>query len=954
MKIRIFALAKELGLDSKILIDLANEAGVSIKNSALASVSPAERDTILQHIEGKKSSENVATTHSSEPAAPLREAQAGTSRKIRAINTASNAGSNQTTVIDSPDQETADVEEYVEADSADSADSADDLPESPQEAATDTETIVSPEVDDKTTDVDEVAATDEIAATDKTAEAEPESDSDSQKDGKKKKPKKKTKKSKEPAQTAPIQPGDYVPPTGSHGSTIREMKPRGTLPTDSAAARRPKQKAKQVVLPNVAATPNYVPPKAKPAAKKEQAAQKPDIPLTADVLASDHSPLRQHLKQHRKKESGPQERTKQTSRRGQPEENASAQTPRKERRRSRRFQQDDSSSTVRHRTRRRRKNTKPVVLKTEAAVEVPCTIRAFSEAIGRPANLFIKSLFQKGQMMTMNDIIDEEIALELALEVGVDLEIKHPRDVEQELIASFEQDDSDEALVSRPPIITILGHVDHGKTTLLDKIRSGNVADGEAGGITQHIASYQVEHGGKKLTFVDTPGHAAFGEMRARGAGVTDIVVLVVAADDGVMPQTIECISHARAAGVPMIVAMNKIDLPEINEQKVLQELAAQNVLPAEWGGDIEVVRTSAETGQGLDDLLETLLLTAELHEYKANPERDATGVCLEAFMDEGRGSIAWLVVQKGTLRVGDLILCGEAYGRVRAIYDDHDVELSEAGPSMPVKITGLNIVPDAGEHFFVVDDIEKARQTAENRHHRGRAEVLSTRGVSRTLEDILSDVREGSVQDLPLILKADTPGSLEALRGELGKFDHPEVRVEIVHSGVGGVNESDVALASASGAIIIAFHVIPEDRAEQLAAREGVDIRRYQIIYEVTETIRNSLEGLLVPEKVEKMTGRALVLQTFKVTRFGVIAGCRILNGTIDRTNRVRVIRDQAVLNDYNIASLRREKDDVKEVREGMECGIRLDGFNDVKQGDLFEAFRIDEVKRTLESPTE
>ncbi|MFQ5735224.1 MAG: translation initiation factor IF-2, partial [Planctomycetaceae bacterium] len=426
--------------------------------------------------------------------------------------------------------------------------------------------------------------------------------------------------------------------------------------------------------------------------------------------------------------------------------------------------------------------------------------------------------------------------------------------------------------------------------------------------------------------------------------------VLVVAADDGVMPQTVECISHAKAAAVPIVVAMNKIDLPDANEQKVLQDLAGQDVLPAEWGGDVEVVRTSATTGQGIDDLLETLLLTAELNEYKADPQRDAFGVCLEAFMDEGRGVLAWLIVQQGTLRVGDVVLCGEAHGRIRAIYNDLDKEVSDAGPSTPVVVAGLDVVPGAGNHFFVMPEIEEARDVVEQRRHRGRFEELAGRNPPRTLEDILGDARSGTVQDLPLIIKADTPGSLEALRGELEKLDHPEVRVQIVHEAVGGVNESDVSLAGASGAIVIAFHVIPEDRAAELADREGVDIRRYRIIYEVTDEIRRLLEGLLEPERVEVNTGRALVLQTFKISRFGVIAGCRVLNGTIERNHRVHVIRDQTVINDYNIASLRREKEDVREVREGMECGIRLEGFNDVKEGDLLEAFRIDQVKRTLD----
>jgi translation initiation factor IF-2 len=399
-----------------------------------------------------------------------------------------------------------------------------------------------------------------------------------------------------------------------------------------------------------------------------------------------------------------------------------------------------------------------------------------------------------------------------------------------------------------------------------------------------------------------------------------------------------------------MVVAMNKIDLPNRNEQRVLQELAANNVLPAEWGGDVEVARTSATTGQGIDDLLETLLLTAELREFKSDPNRPAAGVCLEAFRDEGRGVLAWMVVQVGTLNIGDYIVCGEASGRIRALYNDQDEEIESAGPSTPVRVAGLDVIPGAGERFYVVGSTEEARQIASNRRDRGRAATLSGRGRPRSLDDILNAARGGAVQDLPLVIKADTPGSLEALRHEISKIDHPEVRVQIVHEGVGGVNESDVSLAEASGAIIIAFHVIPEDRAQILAERQGVDIRRYNIIYEVTETIKRSLEGLLLPERVQVATGRALVLQTFHISRFGTIAGCRVLNGTIERSNRVHVIRDQAVLADYDIASLKRNKDDAREVREGMECGIRLEGFNDVKEGDLLEAFRVDEIKRTLE----
>jgi translation initiation factor IF-2 len=438
--------------------------------------------------------------------------------------------------------------------------------------------------------------------------------------------------------------------------------------------------------------------------------------------------------------------------------------------------------------------------------------------------------------------------------------------------------------------------------------------------------------------------------MRARGASVTDIVVLVVAADDGVMPQTQECISHAKVADVPVIVALNKTDLPDSNIEKVLGELAANEITPAEWGGDVEVVRTSALNGEGIDDLLETILLTAELHELKASDQRKAAGLCLEAFRDEGRGALAWLIVQTGTLRKGDVIVCGAAFGRVRAIYNDRDEAIESAGPSTPVRIAGLDRVPGAGDHFHVLGGLDEAREVAELRRERGRTEALVSSGRPRTMEEILEAAREGQAQDLALIIKGDTPGSIEALRGELGKFDHPEVRVQVLHHGVGGVNESDVMLAVASGAIIIAFHVVPDEKARLLAVAEGVEVRRYDVIYEVIDHIKLALEGLLAPEEVEVSTGRAVVLQTFHISRFGTIAGSRVLNGTITRNDRIRVIRDQKVLNDYPIASLRSVKDDVREVRRGMECGIRLDGFNDIKEGDELQSFRIDQVKRTLE----
>jgi translation initiation factor IF-2 len=749
---------------------------------------------------------------------------------------------------------------------------------------------------------------------------------------------------------AGISRSDYVAPTGAGLSGIREMKPRASIRDIEGKTRRDKGK-KVPSLPSVA-RPTFKPPT--PSAKADEPAQKPEVRLTADLLKQ-QSPLANILKKHKDEIKKPRTIVE--------EEDTSPRKPRagslglaearEERRRKRQRTRGDEEvegQTITKIPKRHRRAGGPVPLKSEATVTLPMTVREFSETLGRPAKDILGILFRAGRMVTINDVLDENTALEVALELGIDLTVERAATIEDALAARLERPDEELGVpvVARAPVITILGHVDHGKTTLIDRLRSSNVTAGEAGGITQHIAAYQIEHNAQKLTFVDTPGHAAFGEMRARGANVTDIVVLVVAADDGVMPQTVECISHARAAGVPIVVAMNKIDLPGANEQKVLNGLAQHEVLPLEWGGDTEVVRISALKGTGVDVLLETLLFTAEDKQFSAPAEVPAEGVCLEAFRDEGLGPVVWMIVSRGTLRVGDVVACGSACGRVRAMYNDRGIEVAEAPPSTPVRVAGLDVVPDAGDQFVVTDDLEEAREIADWYHERGRAELLALRGGPKTLEQFFAD-RDGSVRVLPLIIKADTPGSIEALRGELGKFEHPEVRVNIIHDGVGGVNESDVTLAASAGAIIIAFHVVAEDRAEQLAGREAVEIRRYNIIYNVTDDIKQALEGLLRPERVEVSTGRALVLRTFPISRIGTIAGCRVLNGTIERSNRVHLIRDQTVLNDYPIASLKREKDDAREVREGLECGIRLDGFNDVKEGDLLEAFRIEERKRTL-----
>ena len=499
-------------------------------------------------------------------------------------------------------------------------------------------------------------------------------------------------------------------------------------------------------------------------------------------------------------------------------------------------------------------------------------------------------------------------------------------------------------------MVTFLGHVDHGKTSLLDKILSSDVAARESGGITQHIRAYKVDRNGKTITFVDTPGHEAFTQMRARGANVTDCAVIVVAADDGVMPQTEEAISHAKAAGVPIVACINKIDLPGADVQRVYQQLAAVELLPTEWGGETEVVKTSAVTGEGVDSLLDTLLTIAELHDLRANPDRMAAGVCLDASIHEGRGVVACLLVQKGTLNIGDPLVCGEATGNVKSMFDTLTRrKVTEAGPARPVFVTGLDVPPGAGERFQEVESIALAREVALKRADIRRHSNLSSAPVHVTLENLADRLGAEKAPTLNLILRADVRGSIEAILKELQKLEHPEVKIRILQATVGGVTEADVQLADASDAVIIGFNVVPDERARSLAEDRGVQIRRYDIIYQVTDDLKKALEGMLAPEKREADLGRAIVQRTFAISRVGVVAGCRVIAGIIARNGRMRVIRDSRVIGEYGIESLKREKDDAREVRDGLECGIKLAGFNDIKEGDIFECYRIEEVARTL-----
>ncbi|RAR43380.1 translation initiation factor IF-2 [Paenibacillus sp. MDMC362] len=572
------------------------------------------------------------------------------------------------------------------------------------------------------------------------------------------------------------------------------------------------------------------------------------------------------------------------------------------------------------------------------------TVGETAKLLHKDASEVIKKLIFLGVMATINQELDIDTILLLAGEFGVEVEVKIP--VEEDRFETVEENDAPEELKDRPPVVTIMGHVDHGKTTLLDAIRSTNVSSGEAGGITQHIGAYQVEINNKKITFLDTPGHEAFTAMRARGAQVTDMTIIVVAADDGVMPQTVEAINHAKAAGLPIIVAVNKIDKPDANPDKVKQELTEYELVPEEWGGDTIFVNVSAKQRMGLEDLLEMILLVAEVNEYKANPDKRARGTVIEAELDKGRGPVARILVQHGTLKVGDAFVAGNCFGRIRAMVNDKGRRLKEAGPSTPVEITGLTEVPGAGDPFMVFEDERKARNIADKRAITHRQSELNT-NTRVTLDDLFQHIKDGEIKDLNVIIKGDVQGSVEALKGSLNKIEVEGVRVKIIHSGAGAITESDIILAAASNAIVIGFNVRPDVQAKQTAEQEKVDIRLHRVIYNVIEEIEQAMKGMLDPEYKETVIGHAEVRNTFKVSKVGTIAGCMVTSGKIARNAEVRLIRDGIVVHEGKIDSLKRFKDDAKEVAQGYECGITLASYSDVKEGDVIEAFIMETVER-------
>jgi translation initiation factor IF-2 len=586
-------------------------------------------------------------------------------------------------------------------------------------------------------------------------------------------------------------------------------------------------------------------------------------------------------------------------------------------------------------------------------VQSGVTVKELSQALGKPVADIIKIMMGLGEMVTITQSLSDEAVQLIAAEFKREVTIKHAAEEDEE---PESYDDPEEALKPRPPVVTIMGHVDHGKTTLLDAIRETAVVETEAGGITQHIGAYQVEHNGRKITFLDTPGHEAFTAMRARGAKVTDIAVLVVAADDGVMPQTRESISHARAAEVPIVVAVNKIDVPDADPNRVRGDLAGEDLQPEEWGGTTQFSDVSAKQKQNLDDLLEKVLLVADAElVLTANPDAEASGPIIESRLDVGRGPVATMLVHRGTLKVGDAIVAGDAWGRVRALYDFRGDKLRDAGPGDPVEILGFDHPPPAGEMARVVENERSARHLAQNRGERLRREQLAAAaGAGVSLEKLFAQMQEGGVQDLNLVLKGDVDGSVEAAVSELQKIQHPEVRVRVIHRGVGGITEGDVNLAAASNALVVGFNVRPNAEARALAEREGVEIRTYRVIYRLTEDIEQALVGMLAPVTTEQTIGEAEVRQLFRVSRLGTIAGSYVTSGVVRRNAQVRVVREGTVIHETSIAQLKRFKDDVREVEEGFECGILLQGFNDVKEGDVLEVYETRQVERTdLSAPT-
>ena len=935
MPVRIYALAKDLGIDNAQLLDICQSVGISGKGSALASLDDDETARIKEFMSGGG---QVATVEEKPDNAPIRpERNEDLKAPVRELPTRPKESSPPPVSTPGP------LSNFGKKKS-------EPVEEAPEVASDET-------------------AHEPVAPVEPVAKSEPD--------------------------TPPVRPLMERP--RQENRQMRDMDRKRKPGERSNGPKSPRQKPRANF--RVAAMPEVKQPTGKSTSPKEKV-QKPDISLGKKDAAAARSekgrqaPLDQFNKQNKGKgkegkqrrgrggataEPDPSQvfgempsrgsgRRKDKDRKGAAGDVDSGMGSTRQNRTKRRRPQrgdDDRYSNYRHRSRQRKGPAANTAAPRKEAIvlQMPCSVRSFSEAAGIPTMKVLLTIKQFDESLnpTINSVISDDLVEMLVDHFQLEnIDVRAPESLEDQMLEQFEAlaEKNAENGVLRPPIVTFLGHVDHGKTSLLDAIIGINVVSGEAGGITQHIRAYEVNKDGRKIAFVDTPGHEAFTEMRARGANVTDVAVLVVAADDGVMPQTEEAISHAKAAGVPIIVALNKIDLPGANPDKALQDLASHELLPSEWGGEIEVVRTSAIAGTGIDDLLETILVTAELHEYKADPTQPAFGTCLEAEQESDRGVMAKLMVQTGTLNVGDVVVCGAAHGRVKAMYDTlrPKKKIKKAGPSTPINLSGLDVAPEAGDKFYVLDDIAKAREIAEARANRLRYGRVGSITTKVDLESFLQQVEEGTlgrteeVVKLNLIIRADVRGSIEAIKKELGKIKHPEISIDVRQALVGGVTIADVRLAQATQAVIIAFNVVPDEAARALADELQVQIRRYDIIYKVTDDIKATLEGKLKPEEQVVEQGMAMVLRTFSISKTGTIAGCRVMRGSILRDCKVRVIRESRIIGEYQIDTLKRVKDDVKEVQRGMECGIKLAGFNDIKEGDTLEAYRIEEIARKLE----
>ncbi len=990
MAVRIYSLAKDLGMDSKELVDLCTRIGIQGKGSALASLEDEEIVRIKRHIEEK------AAPAAAAPAAPqvvkpirepIKEAPkrdlsqriGGAKRDLSASRSkvveSGTAATQGTAVAVALESETSVEEDDIEVVSSDQIEASVSLDSPDLDAEQKSTTTVAETVDvEVPTDLQSSNAQ---GGSNVVSEDKPGRSGDG------------------------LTRKDFYSPAATSGRVrvLGGAKPGEVKP----ASDKPKRTRDPVLNIKLAGIPKSG--TASPAPKiAEQATQKPIVKLTPDVIQG----VRRGMDKPAEKPAGAPGSTgsipgkttgtvggraslpSQTQHAGLAGFQANAENklnakgkklvveeeaPVKKkglagiesgRKRGTRINTSRDLASIEEDDRRlkgnrgrRPKPTPTAVRKEKVILSMPCTIRSFSEAAGVTAARVLRSLMTMGTMTTINSTLNQEQAGLIASDLGVELEFREAETLETSLIGKINDvEDNEEDLVTRPPIVTFLGHVDHGKTSLLDYMIGTKIVSGEAGGITQQIRAYQVKKDGRAISFVDTPGHEAFTEMRARGANVTDIAVLVIAADDGIMPQTEEAISHAKAAGVPIVVAVNKCDLPGADINRVMTQMTQFGLTPSTWGGDVEVVPTSAITGEGMDQLLETLLGVAELHEFRANPKKAAVGVCLESEQAADRGVIAKVMVQGGTLRVGDIVVCGSSFGRVKALGDTlrRNKQMTECGPSMPVNITGLDKAPEAGERFHVLDDIAQARQIAASREVLVRAQSLS--GTSQkvsfeTFQELLQSGKLGVKEDkvvLNLIIRADARGSLEAIEKELTKLDHPEVEIKILQRSVGGISVADVTLASASQAVIVGFNVIPDEAARALADVRNVEVRRYDIIYNLALDIKALIEGRLKPEERVVELGRALVKQVFAVSRVGTIAGCYVAQGSIERGCRIRVNREGRRIGDYALDTLKRIKDDVKEVPRGMECGIKLAGFNDVKVDDVLEAYRIEEVARKLE----